>query len=167
MRKSHSSIHSSLSLPLPLQQEQERNKSSLATKLAPKLPVYMHILYIFFLFLRPMTYPHCCHNFNIFCACCCNWVHIWQKVELKLSPSPSLRQNEDRQICSQWRPRSNERTLGNWNCLCVLHRGSWFCCRRLLPGVLASKAIRHVSVFLERWLKILPGCTCKLQLSVQ
>ena len=70
-----------------------------------------------------------------FCACYCNRVHIWQKVKLALTlfpsldPSLPLRQNGDRQICSQWQPGGNKRTLGNQNCPCVLHRGRWFCSR--------------------------------------
>ena len=49
----------------------------------------------------------------------------------------------------QWRPEDDEKaTSGNPDCPRVLHTGRRFCCRRLMPGDLASKAAARVTRFL-------------------
>ena len=62
----------------------------------------------------------------------------------------------------QWRPGDDERAMfGIGDCPCVLRRGRRFCSRRLMPGVLVSKAARWVMSFLASWLNKwhdLPGC---------
>ena len=64
----------------------------------------------------------------------------------------------------QWRPGDDKRaTFGIRDCpwQCVLRRGRRFCSRRLMPGVVVSKAARRVTSFLASWLNEsheLPGC---------
>ena len=48
-----------------------------------------------------------------------------------------------------WWPEDDEKaTSGIPDCPRVLPRGRRFCCRRLMPGVLASKAAARVTSFL-------------------
>ena len=50
-----------------------------------------------------------------------------------------------------WRPEDDEKaTSGIPYCSRVLARGRRFCCRRLMPGDLASKAAARVTSFLAR-----------------
>ena len=54
-------------------------------------------------------------------------------------------------------------TSGVPDCSRVLPRGGRFCCGRLVPGVLASKAAAWLTGFLAGWLggsHCLPGCAC-------
>ena len=49
----------------------------------------------------------------------------------------------------RWQSEDDEKaTSGIPDCPCVLPRHRRFCCRRLLPGVLASKAAARVTSFL-------------------
>ena len=61
-----------------------------------------------------------------------------------------------------WRPEDDEKaTSGIPDCSRVLPRGRRFCCRRLMPGDLVSKAAARVTSFLARLLNKshgLPGC---------
>ena len=61
-----------------------------------------------------------------------------------------------------WRPEDDEKaTSGIPDCPRVLARGRQFCCRRLMPGDLASKAAARVTSFLASRLnksRGLPGC---------
>ena len=61
-----------------------------------------------------------------------------------------------------WRPEDNEKaTFPIPDYPHVLPRGRRFCCRRLMPGDLESKAAARVTGFLASWFNKshgLPGC---------